>query len=126
MSFLPFGFIILIFYFFIIRPQNKKQKDTEKMISAIKKGDKVVTIGGIHGTVATTDEKTIVVKVDGETKIKFNRSAISTVVNDIPVVPVEKKTGPEVKKVGQETTEKKPLTLFGGKKKPEETPAGEE
>jgi preprotein translocase subunit YajC len=126
MSFLPFGFIILIFYFFIIRPQNKKQKDTEKMISAVKKGDKVVTIGGIHGTVASTDEKTIVVKVDDNTKIKFNRAAISTVANDIPVVPVEKKPAIEAKKAEGEPTARKPLTLFGGKKKPEETPAGEE
>jgi preprotein translocase subunit YajC len=126
MSILPFGFIILIFYFFIIRPQNKKQKDTEKMISAVKKGDKVVTIGGIHGTVASTDEKTIVVKVDDEVKIKFNRAAIAMVVNDIPVVPVGKKTSAEAKKTEGDPTAKKPLTLFGGKKKPEETPAGEE
>jgi preprotein translocase subunit YajC len=80
MTILPFGLIILIFYFFIIRPQNKKQKETQKMISAVKKGDKVITIGGIHGLVSSTDEQTVVVKVDDDTKIKFNRSAIGSVV----------------------------------------------
>lgn len=78
----PFILIIFIFYFFLIRPQNKKQKETEKMISALKKGDKVVTIGGIHGVVSSTKEKTIIVKVDDNTKIEFSRSAIATVESD--------------------------------------------
>lgn len=79
MTVLPFVIIIVIFYFFIIRPQNKKQKETEKMIAAIKKGDKVVTIGGIHGVVSSTKEKTVIVKVDDNTKIEINRSAVSGV-----------------------------------------------
>lgn len=82
MSVVPFILIIAIFYFFIIRPQNKKQKETEKMINALKKGDKVVTIGGIHGVVSSTKEKTIIVKVDSNTSIEFNRSAIAAVVRD--------------------------------------------
>ena len=52
------------------------------MIAALKKGDKVITIGGIHGTVSSTKEKTVIVKVDDNTKIEFLRSAISTVVTD--------------------------------------------
>jgi preprotein translocase subunit YajC len=79
-SFLPFVVIIGIFYFLIIRPQSKKQKDTQKMLEALKKGDKVVTIGGIHGTIASVDGNDIIVKVDDSTKIKFLRSAISNVV----------------------------------------------
>ncbi len=79
MSVLPFVLIIAIFYFFIIRPQNKKQKETEQMINALKKGDKIVTIGGIHGTVSSTKEKTVIVKVDENVKLEFNRSAIATV-----------------------------------------------
>ena len=79
---LPFGLIILIFYFFIIRPQNKKQKETEKMLSALKKGDKIVTVGGIHGVISSTKEKTVIVKVDDNTKIEFSRAAIATVVVD--------------------------------------------
>ena len=80
MSVLPIGLIILIFYFFIIRPQNKKQKETEKMLSALKKGDKVVTVGGIHGVISSTKEKTVIVKVDDNAKIEFSRNAIATVV----------------------------------------------
>ncbi len=82
MTIVMFGLIFVIFYFFIIRPQNKKQKETEKMIAALKKGDKVITIGGIHGTVVTTKEATVVVKVDDGTKIEFSRSAIASVVVD--------------------------------------------
>jgi preprotein translocase subunit YajC len=83
-SMLPFIAIIGIFYFFIIRPQNKKQKETQKMIAGAKKGDKVVTIGGIHGTVTSTEEKTVTVKVDDNCRLKLNRSAIATVVADQP------------------------------------------
>ncbi|WP_296320617.1 preprotein translocase subunit YajC [Treponema sp. UBA3813] len=73
---------IAIFYFFIFRPQNKKQKETQKMIDALKKGDKVVTIGGIHGIVSATKEKTVIVKVDEGVKLEFNRAAIAGVITD--------------------------------------------
>ncbi len=89
MTVLPFVLIIAIFYFFIIRPQNKKQKETEKMINALKKGDKVITIGGIHGVVSSTKEKTVIVKVDDNAKLEFNRSAIATVVTDKPAAPAK-------------------------------------
>jgi len=94
MTIAPFGLIILIFYFFMIRPQNKKQKETERMLSELKKGDKVISIGGIHGVVSSTKDKTVIVKVDDNTKLEFNRSAISTVVVDKPesaAAPVEKR-----------------------------------
>jgi preprotein translocase subunit YajC len=79
LQFLPFVAIIAIFYFLIIRPQNKKQKETQRMLSALKKGDKIVTIGGIHGTIYTVKEHSVVVKVDENVKMEFSRSAISTV-----------------------------------------------
>jgi preprotein translocase subunit YajC len=78
-TFVPFILIIAIFYFLIIRPQNKKQKETQKMLAAIKKGDKVVTVGGVHGVISTVRESSVVVKVDDNTKIEFSRSAIATV-----------------------------------------------
>ncbi|GHT61463.1 hypothetical protein FACS1894109_20040 [Spirochaetia bacterium] len=78
-SLIPFAAIIGIFYFLIIRPQNKKQKETQRMLSALKKGDKIVTIGGIHGTIQTVKEHSVVVKVDENVKMEFSRSAISTV-----------------------------------------------
>ncbi|MBQ6057131.1 MAG: preprotein translocase subunit YajC [Treponema sp.] len=116
MSVVPFILIIAIFYFFIIRPQNKKQKETEKMINALKKGDKVVTIGGIHGVVSSTKEKTIIVKVDSNTSIEFNRSAIAAVVRDeVKAAKSAKKetkseakaeeAAPEVKTEAAESTE---------------------
>ncbi|MBQ8680000.1 MAG: preprotein translocase subunit YajC [Treponema sp.] len=77
-----FALFIAIFYFFIFRPQNKKQKETQKMIDALKKGDKVVTIGGIHGIVSATKEKTVIVKVDEGVKLEFNRAAIAGVITD--------------------------------------------
>jgi preprotein translocase subunit YajC len=80
MTFLPFIAIIAIFYFLIIRPQNKKQKETQKMLAALKKGDKVVTIGGVHGTIQSVRDQSVVVKVDDNTKIEFSRSAISSIV----------------------------------------------
>ncbi len=82
MGILPLALVFIIFYFFLIRPQNKKQKETEKMIAALKKGDKIITIGGIHGTVTATKEKTVIIKVDDNTKIEFLRSAIATVLID--------------------------------------------
>jgi len=82
MPIVTFGLVFVIFYLFIIRPQNKKQKETEKMISAVKKGDKIVTIGGIHGEVTSTKEKSVIVKVDENCKIEFSRSAIASVVVD--------------------------------------------
>ena len=81
-SMLPILLIFVIFYFLLIRPQNKKQKETEKMIAALKKGDKIITIGGIHGVVSSTKENTVIVKVDDNTKIEFNRSAIASLVTE--------------------------------------------
>lgn len=77
----PLVLIFVVFYFFLIRPQQKKQKDREKLLEAIKKGDKVVTIGGIHGVVAGLDneKKTVLVQVSDTLKLKFDRSAISSI-----------------------------------------------
>lgn len=76
-SLILFGGIAIVFYFFMIRPQQKKQKDTKKFIEEIKKGDTVVTIGGVHGKVYSTEEETVILEVDKSTKIKIEKSAIS-------------------------------------------------
>lgn len=76
-SLILFGGIAIIFYFFMIRPQQKKQKDQKKFINEIKKGDRVVTIGGVHGRISDMDDDTITVDVEKGAKIKFERSAIS-------------------------------------------------
>ncbi len=74
---ITFGLVFVIFYFLIIRPQNKKQKETKRMLEALKKGDRVVTAGGVRGTIASIKEDSVMVKVDGTTKIEFSRSAVS-------------------------------------------------
>ncbi|MFD2034937.1 preprotein translocase subunit YajC [Belliella marina] len=72
-----FGSIILIMYFFMIRPQQKKQKDAKKFLEEIKKGDNVVTIGGLHGKIYAIDSDTITLDLDKGFKIKVEKSAIS-------------------------------------------------
>ncbi|UTY24863.1 preprotein translocase subunit YajC [Treponema denticola] len=92
-AFGSFGFLIpmllvfVIFYFLLIRPQKKEQQKTEKMISQLQKGDKIITIGGIHGVVSSTKEKTIIIKVDDNCKIEINRSAVGAVLKDEPPKP---------------------------------------
>jgi preprotein translocase subunit YajC len=94
-TFIPFILIIVIFYFLIIRPQNKKQKETQKMLSALKKGDRIITIGGVHGVISTVRESSVVVKVDDSAKIEFSRSAIATVseVGRVEKIDDEKDSG---------------------------------
>lgn len=75
-----FAAIFAIFYFMIIRPQQKRAKQREQMLSEVKKGDKIVTSGGIHGTVAGLDEKTVLIDVGNNVKIKVERSAVGSVV----------------------------------------------
>jgi len=74
-----FGAIFAIFYFMIIRPQQKRAKEKEKLLGALQKGDKVVTVSGIHGTVDTVEDKTVLVKVADNVKMKFEKSAIGVV-----------------------------------------------
>lgn len=75
-----FAAIFGIFYFMIIRPQQKRAKEREKLLNDVQKGDKVVTSGGIHGTVSSIDDKTILLQVADNVKIKIDRSAINYVV----------------------------------------------
>ncbi len=72
-----FGSIILIMYFFMIRPQQKKQKDTNKFIEDIKKGDQVVTVGGIHGKVYAVEGDTVMLELEKGMKIKVEKTALS-------------------------------------------------
>ena len=71
-----FGLIAVVFYFFMIRPQVKKQKDQKKYVNELKKGDRVVTTAGIHGRIIDVAETTFLVEVDNG-KIRFDKSAIS-------------------------------------------------
>ncbi len=77
MSFLPLVLIFVVFYFFMIRPQMKKTKDQKKYREALKKGDKIITIGGIHGKIAEVNDTTFVIEVEGGNRLKIERSAVS-------------------------------------------------
>lgn len=69
--------MFLVMYLFMIRPQRKQQKQLEEMRNSLKKGDKVITAGGIYGTVAEIDGNTVLVKVDGDVKIRVDKSSIN-------------------------------------------------
>ncbi len=106
---IPMLLIFVIFYFLLIRPQKKEQKKTEQMIALLKKGDKIITIGGIHGVVSSTKEKTIVIKVDDNCKMEINRTAVGVVLTQQNAKPTPDFAGNK-----EEKTEKK--GLFGKKK----------
>ena len=78
--YLPVCFIGIL-YFLFIRPQQQQQKKTKAMLDNLKKNDEVVTVSGIHGTVAIVKEKTIVVRVDEGCRIEFDREAIASVIS---------------------------------------------
>ncbi|HQF42877.1 MAG TPA: preprotein translocase subunit YajC [Ignavibacteriaceae bacterium] len=75
-----FGAIFAIFYFMIIRPQQKRAKEREKLLSNIEKGDKIITSGGVHATIVGIEEKTVLIEIAPNVKIKIERSAIGSVV----------------------------------------------
>lgn len=78
MSFLPLVAIVVVFYFFMIRPQMKKAKDQKKYIEALKKGDKILTIGGIYGKIVEIkDDATIIMEVEDGSKMKITKNAVS-------------------------------------------------
>ncbi|MCL2041134.1 MAG: preprotein translocase subunit YajC [Bacteroidales bacterium] len=76
-SYLFIGLIIVVFYFFMIRPQSKRAKEERKFREALKKGDKVVTIAGIHGKILELDETTAVIETEGQGKLRIEKAAIA-------------------------------------------------
>ena len=76
MQFIPLILIFTIFYFLVIRPQQKKQKEIAEMQKNLQVNDNVVTISGIHGTVVTVKDRTVILKVDANTRIEFDRETV--------------------------------------------------
>ncbi|MFB5663222.1 preprotein translocase subunit YajC [Alteribacillus sp. HJP-4] len=70
-----------IFYFLLIRPQQKRQKQVREMHANLQKGDQIITIGGLHGTIDAIDENKVVVITDGAQKLTFDRNSVREVVN---------------------------------------------
>jgi preprotein translocase subunit YajC len=76
---LPLVILFVLMYFVLLRPQMKRQKETEKLISSIKTGDRVLAAGGIYGTVANLKEQIVVLKIADNVKIEVSRSSITSV-----------------------------------------------
>ncbi len=82
-SFLPIIILFAIFYFLLIRPQQKKAKQHREMIANLKKGNRIITSGGIYGTIQTIDDTTIGLEIAEKIKIKISRGNVSSVISDI-------------------------------------------
>ena len=83
MSFLPLVLIVVVFYFFMIRPQMKRQKDLKKFREELKKGDKIVTTGGIYGKIIEMQETTIIMEVEGQSRLKIDKVAVIKDMSDV-------------------------------------------
>lgn len=99
LSWIYLGAMVLLFYFVLIRPNKKRQKERVQMLNKVKKGDKVITIGGLHGTVLDVTDERVTLKVNDNSRLVFERSAINSITN------VEEKE--EVQKEEKETEEDK-------------------
>lgn len=75
-----FGAIFAIFYFLLIRPQQKQKREREQMLTSLKRGDRVVTTGGLWGTITGLEEQKVVLRVSDQVKLEFDRSAIGRIV----------------------------------------------
>lgn len=77
-SLLPLILIFVVFYFFMIRPQMKKAKEAKKYRESLKKGDKIITIGGIHGKIVDINDATFIIEVEDGVKLKIEKTAVAT------------------------------------------------
>jgi preprotein translocase subunit YajC len=77
----PLIFIFIIFYFLLIRPQRKKEKEHQKMLQSVNKNDEVVTTSGIHGTVVNVKDKTLILRVDENVKIEIEKNCVALIKN---------------------------------------------
>jgi preprotein translocase subunit YajC len=75
-QFLPLILVFVIFYFLVLRPQAKRQKDLQKMIGALKRGDRVVTAGGVYGEVADVKEATVMLRISENVKVEFTKQSV--------------------------------------------------
>jgi len=102
-TFIQLGLILLIFYFFLIRPQQRKIKEHAEMTQSLKVGDNVLTNGGIYGKVTKTEEQTVSLEIASGVVIKVDRMSVAGVI----VPEKEKNTEKQIKKTVNKKTEKK-------------------
>ena len=79
LQFLPLIFLFVIFYFLLIRPQQKKQKEHAAMLSKMDKNDEVITAGGIHGTIISVGDKTVILRIADNVKVEVEKGSVSSV-----------------------------------------------
>lgn len=87
----PMILVFVIFYFLMIRPQQKRQKEHQKLVEALKTGDRVITNAGMHGIISNVKDRTVIVKLADNVKIEFDRGAIATVDRSAADAPEETK-----------------------------------
>lgn len=108
---LPMILVFAVFYFLVIRPQQKQRKERMEMLAGLKRGDKVVTIGGIHGTLTEVRDRTIKLKVADNLELKMNREAVGYVLKEAKVKEDKDKKAAEAdkpEKAGAATAEAAP------------------
>jgi preprotein translocase subunit YajC len=79
MFFLFIGLMIFVFYFFMIRPQRKREKEAQQFRASLTKGDKIVTVGGVHGKIVETQETTFTIETEGGNRIRIDKSAVARI-----------------------------------------------
>ncbi len=102
-AFVPLILMFVIFYFLLIRPQQKKQKEHQEMINNLRKGDKVITGGGMHGRVTAVDEASVRVEIADKVQVKVNRSSIAALVSPSAPVQESKNTKNDSQKSNQKS-----------------------
>ncbi len=96
-SFIPLVLMFVIFYFLLIRPQQKKTKEHRDMVAGVKKGDRIITSGGIHGQVTAVEDTTLTVEISDKVRVKLNRANIAGLVQ-AQTQPAKKAVEPEKSK----------------------------
>lgn len=86
----PFLLIIVVFYFLILRPQQKRQKDRQRLLESVRKGDRIITTGGLHGVVEGVEDKAVLVKIDDNVKVKIEKSGIAVIIGVTDRTPEKK------------------------------------
>jgi preprotein translocase subunit YajC len=90
-SFIPLVLMFVIFYFLLIRPQQKRSKEHRNLLTNLKKGDKIVTSGGLHGRITGLEETTLTVEIADKVRVKINRSNVAGILASAPPAASEGK-----------------------------------
>jgi preprotein translocase subunit YajC len=104
-SFIPLILMFVIFYFLLIRPQQKKNKEHRDMINNLKRGDRIITSGGIHGTVTAVSDTALTVEISDKVRVKLSRNSVSGVVQTGATTPPQPKKKADEKEIKPENSD---------------------